>query len=60
MTEDDARAYLVAAARLHHLTLSQEQAERLLVVFLRNVEIAQRVLDFPLPEDVEPAGVFRP
>lgn len=60
MNEDDARAYLAATARLQSLSLSPEQSERLLVVFLRNIEVAQRVLDFPLPEEVEPAGIFRP
>ena len=53
-------AYVAAAARAQCLELSPAQLERVCAVFARNAEIAQLVLDFDLPDSVEPAPVFTP
>ena len=53
-------SYVAAAARAQCLELTPDQLQRVCAVFARNAEIAKLVLDFELPESVEPAPVFTP
>ncbi len=43
-------AFLDAAAALHGLALEPEQLRRVAEVFARNVDVAQLVMTFPLPD----------
>jgi hypothetical protein len=59
MTNDEIRAYVQAAARAQSLDLTTEQLERVIAVFARTAAIAEPLLAFPLPDDLEMAPVFR-
>lgn len=52
--------YVAAAAQAQGLTLDVEQLRRVVTVFTRNADLAKLVLEFELPETVEPAPVFTP
>ena len=39
--------------------LAPDALARVSAVFTRNAELAALILDFDLPEDVEPAAIFR-
>lgn len=52
--------YVAAAAQAQGLTLDVEQLRRIVTVFTRNADLAKLVLEFDLPETVEPAPVFNP
>jgi hypothetical protein len=41
-------------------TLTPEQTTRVAAAWARNVEVAALVTDFDLPDDIEPAAIFRP
>ena len=59
ITDDEIRRYLISAARINAISLSEEQLQRVAVVFRRNWELAQSVMDFKLDEHHEAAPVFR-
>ena len=42
------------------LSLPPDAVGRVKSTFARNAEIARQVASFDLPDEVEPAGVFRP
>jgi hypothetical protein len=52
--------YVAAAAQAQGLTLDVEQLRRVATVFTRNADLAKLVLEFDLPDIVEPAPVFTP
>jgi uncharacterized Zn finger protein len=52
--------YVTAAAAAQGLELDKEQLQRVAAAFARNADIARLVLEFELPESVEPAPVFQP
>jgi hypothetical protein len=58
MNAIDIERYVAAAAQAQGLTLEAEQLQRVVTVFTRNADLAKLVLDFNLPETVEPAPVF--
>jgi hypothetical protein len=62
MSQDafDAEAYLEAAAAALGLQIEPEWKPAVLDNLQRSRQIAQAVLNFPLPDTVEPASVFRP
>ena len=60
MNAIDIERYVATAAQAQGLTLEAEQLQRVVTVFTRNAELAKLVLDFDLPETVEPAPVFTP
>jgi hypothetical protein len=60
MEEADIRAYVAAAANAQGLALDAGQLETVVAVFTRTAAIAAPLLAFDLPEDTEPAPVFRP
>jgi hypothetical protein len=60
MDEPDIRAYVAAAARAQGMVLDGGQLEQAVAVFTRTAAIAAPLLAFELPEEVEPAPVFRP
>lgn len=55
----DLSIYLDAALTLQGLVLSDSDRAPVLVNFQRNCEIAQLLVEFELPDDAEPAPVFR-
>lgn len=56
----DAEAYLEAAANAMNLTIEPEWRAAVLDNLVRSHQIVQAVLNFPLPDTVEPASVFKP
>ena len=60
MNAIDIERYVAAAAQAQGLTLEAEQLQRVVTVFTRNADLAKLVLEFDLPETVEPAPIFTP
>lgn len=62
MSQDtfDAEAFMAATAAAMNLTIASEWKPAVLDNLVRSRQIAQAVLDFPLPDTVEPASVFKP
>jgi hypothetical protein len=60
MSAIDIERYVAAAAQAQGLTLGAEQLQRVVTVFTRNADLAKLVLEFDLPDTVEPAPVFTP
>ena len=60
MKSADLERFVAAAAQAQGLTLDPEQLRRVAAVFARNADIARLVLEFDLPESIEPAPVFQP
>jgi hypothetical protein len=56
----DAEAFLAATAAAMDLTIAPEWKPAVLDNLIRSHQIAQAVLNFPLPDTVEPASVFEP
>jgi hypothetical protein len=56
----DWEAYVRAASALHGVALDDERRREVAVQLQRIHAIARALLDHPLPDDVEPAPVFRP
>jgi hypothetical protein len=52
--------FVEAAAGAQGVVLDAAQRARVAAVFARNAALADRVLDFDLPDDCEPAPVFEP
>ncbi len=53
-------AYVDAMAALQRLPLDAERRTEVIRQLGNIAVLAQRVMDFPLAEDIEPAPVFRP
>ena len=60
MNAIDIERYVAAAAQAQGLTLEAEQLQRVVTVFTRNADLAKLVLEFEVPETVEPAPIFIP
>jgi hypothetical protein len=56
----DAEAYVDAAAALIGLPLDPAHRPGVVLNVLRIAEMAALVMAFPMPEETEPAPVFRP
>ena len=56
----DARAYVEAAAQLVGLSLDPTYLPGVILNVERIAQMAGLVMDFPLPDDTEPAPVFTP
>lgn len=56
----DARAYVEAAAQLVGLSLDPAYLPGVILNVERIAQMAGLVMDFPLPDDTEPAPVFTP
>ena len=56
----DARAYVEAAAQLVGLSLDPAYLPGVILNVERIAQMAGLVMDFPLPDDTEPASVFTP
>lgn len=56
----DANAFLDAAAAAMNLSIDPEWRPAVLDNLTRSRQIAQAVLDFPLPDDIEAASIFKP
>jgi hypothetical protein len=52
-------AYVDAACAQHALVLAPDERERVLVQYARLAAIAAPLLAVPLPDDTDPAPVFR-
>ena len=52
-------AWLDANAALLDITVAQEWREGVMLHLRITRDMAQRLLDFPLPDEAEPAPVFR-
>lgn len=57
---DIAQTYLEQAARLLNLPYTPQAEDGVLRAFKVNQRLAQSLLDFELPDTLEPAPVFRP
>jgi len=60
MAAFDAGAYMVAAAALLRLEIAPGHRAGVVLNLQRIAQMAATVMEFPLPEDEEPAPVFRP
>jgi hypothetical protein len=60
MKPEDIENFVAAAAQAQGLALDPGQQQRIAAVFARNADIARLVLEFDLPDSVEPAPVFQP
>jgi hypothetical protein len=62
MSQDafDAEAYLTAAAAALNLQIEPAWKPAVLDNLQRSRQIAQAVLNFPLPDEIEPASIFKP
>jgi hypothetical protein len=62
MSQDtfDAEAYLEATAAVMNIAIAPDWKPAVLDNLIRSRQIAQAVLNFPLPDTVEPASVFKP
>jgi hypothetical protein len=56
---DELEAWLDTAAALHGIGIAPEWRDAVLLHLRITRDMAQQVLDFPLPDDAEPAPVFR-
>lgn len=56
----DAEAYIDAASRLIGLPIDRAHRAGVLLNLERIAQMAALVMDFPLPEECEPAPVFTP
>jgi len=56
----DAEAYVDAAAALIGLRIDPAHRPGVIVNFERLAQMAALVMEFPLPDETEPAPVFRP
>ena len=56
----DAKAYVEAAAQLVGLSLDPAHLPGVILNLERIAEMAGLVMDFPLPEETEPAPVYEP
>jgi Protein of unknown function (DUF4089) len=59
-TPFDAAAYVDALAMLTGLSLDPAHGPGVILNFERIAQMAGLVMEFPLPDDVEPAPVFSP
>ena len=62
MTEKpfDAEAYVIAAAQLVGLGLDPAHRPGVVLNFARIAQMAALFMEFPLPDDTEPAPIFTP
>ena len=60
MKPADYESFVAAAAQAQGLALDPGQMRRVAAVFARNADIARLVIEFDLPDSVEPAPVFEP
>lgn len=58
--EFDAEVFLDATAAAMNLSIDPAWRPAVLDNLVRSRQIAQAVLNFPLPDEVEPASVFKP
>lgn len=58
MTEDQLRAFVETLAQAQHIVLTPEQTERVVTTFARTLAIAQPLMAFDLPDEIELAPVF--
>lgn len=56
----DWEAYVATAAAVHGITLDDSRLLEVVLQMRRIHEMARSFLDHPLPDEVEPAPVFRP
>jgi len=59
-TQDDIERYVRSAAQMASLPLDDAQVQRVAVHLARTKALADSLLAFPLPEETEPAEVYRP
>lgn len=60
ISDDSAAHYLRLAADMLALPLPADRAQRVLLQFRRTIAIARPLLDFPLPDRIDPAPEFEP
>lgn len=58
-TAEAVRDFVVAAVAAQGLGLPDDAIDRVAEVFARNAQIAARVIDLVLPEESDPAALFR-
>jgi hypothetical protein len=51
-------SYVDAALALHGLTLAADARERVIETFTRTANLITPLLEFELPDEIEPASVF--
>lgn len=59
-TKEELARYTDMAALVVGLPLATAHRDGVIDNLARLLEFADQVMDFPLPEDIEPAPVFRP
>ena len=60
MTDQELEAWLDAAAVLLGLSIEPEWRDTVRLHLRITSDLAHRLMEFPLPDDAEPAPVFRP
>lgn len=59
MTDEEMRTYVEVLAQAQRLVLTPEQTHRVASTFARTLAIAQPLIAFELPDEIEQAPVFR-
>ncbi|MBX3625570.1 MAG: DUF4089 domain-containing protein [Rhizobacter sp.] len=59
-TQEDIERYVRSAAQMASLPLADAQVQRVAVHLARTKALADSLLAVPLPEETEPAEVYRP
>ncbi|MBL0727995.1 DUF4089 domain-containing protein [Piscinibacter sp. HJYY11] len=59
-TQEDIERYVRSAAQMASLPLDDAQVQRVAVHLARTKALADSLLAVPLPEETEPAEVYRP
>ena len=59
MTEEQMRTFVETIAQAQQLVLTPEQTERVASTFARTLAIAQPLIAFDLPDEIELAPVFQ-
>ena len=59
-TQEDIERYVRSAAQMASLPLADAQVQRVAVHLARTKALADSLLAMPLPEETEPAEVYRP
>lgn len=60
MSSEALESYVRGALRLQGYALNESSVAEVTLQFERIAAIAQTLLDWPLPLDAEPAGIYRP
>jgi len=60
MNATESEKIVAVAAKAQGLVIDAQRLQRVAVVYARNADIARLVMEFDLPDSIEPAPVFTP